>query len=516
VIKLKKKQEIIKKYLSGESQRSIAKSSDVSRNTVKKYIDEFENSKNQDVRQLPIPETIVSAPSYKPRINKKRVLTDEIQHRLQQFIAQNEWKKQHYMAKQQMKMIDMFEALRDEGYKVSYTTVRNYVNEQTAKKKEVFIRRHFEPGAEVEFDWGEVKLEIDGAIKSYSLAVFTLPYSNYRFARLYESESQICVLDVHSKLIEHLGFVPETFTYDNMRTVVKSFIGNEKTITESMDQLSQYYQFKIRLCEVRKGNEKGHVERSVEFVRRKVFSTLHTFIDITEANEYLISAMEKINRRLHHEHNVEHVELLKSERNAAGENPAQPFDPADLVECRVDKYSTVVIKQNHYSVPEGHVGKYIRAKVGAENIRLFIDGELAAKHQRKWGVHQWEMDIYHYLKTFEIKKGALNQSQCLKQAPSHIKNIYQTYYIGKEKDFIALLHYIKEKDNLQAILEAIDQLKQIRSDYISTERIQFICEQSNGHPSSMDEKDEITRQAKSNLEAYQKMFYVDPQRSSVR
>ncbi len=236
---MKKKQEIIKKYLSGKSRRNIAKSSDVSRNTVKKYIDEFEDSKKQDVRQLPIPETIVSAPSYKPRINKKRVLTEEIQHRLQQFIAQNEWKKQHYMAKQQMKKMDMFEALRDDGYKVSYTTVRNYVNEQTSKKKEVFIRRHFEPGAEVEFDWGEVKLEIDGTIKSYSLAVFTLPYSNYRFARLYESELQICVFDVHSKLIEHLGFVPEIFTYDNMRTVVKSFIGNEKTVAESMDQLSQ-------------------------------------------------------------------------------------------------------------------------------------------------------------------------------------------------------------------------------------------------------------------------------------
>jgi len=110
----------------------------------------------------------------------------------------------------------------------------------------------------------------------------------------------------------------------------------------------------------------------------------------------------------------------------------------------VDKYSTVVIKQNHYSVPEGHVGKYIRAKVGAENIRLFIDGEYAATHSRNWGIHQWEMDVYHYLETFEKKKGALIQSQCLKQAPTHIKNIYQQYYIGKEKEFLALLHYIKK------------------------------------------------------------------------
>ncbi|MFC5629997.1 hypothetical protein ACFPTR_14185, partial [Aliibacillus thermotolerans] len=59
------------------------------------------------------------------------------------------------------------------------------------------------------------------------------------------------------------------------------------------------------------------------------------------------------------------------------------FDPAELIECRVDTYSTVVIKQNHYLVPEEHVGKYIKAKVGAETIHLFLDG--SDKGRRKKG-----------------------------------------------------------------------------------------------------------------------------------
>lgn len=507
VITLNKKQEILKRYLGGESQRSIAKELKASRNTVRKYIKAFEESKQQDLRKLPIPENIISAPSYKPRISPKRVLTKEIQKLLQQYIAENQWKQQHYMAKQQMKIIDMHEALLDKGYNISYTTVRNYVNKEIMKKKEVFIRKYCEPGAEIEFDWGEVKLEIQGKIKSFSLAVFTLPYSNYRFARLYESETQICVLDVHTKLVDHLGFIPEVFTYDNMRTVVKSFVGNEKTITEPMKQLADYYQFRIRLCEIRKGNEKGHVERSVEFVRRKVFSSVYKFQHIKEANQYLITVLESLNQRLHHEHKLKHVDLMKKEKEVIGATPIQPFDVAELIECRVDKYSTVVLKQNHYSVPEGHVGKYIRAKVGAEHIRLFIDGEYVATHSRNWGLHQWEMDIYHYLRTFEEKKGAMIQSQCLKQAPTHIKNIYHQYYIGKEKEFIALLHYIKENNNLQDVLKAIHQLKKVRSDYVSLDRIQFICELTEEEP-MVDAQDDITKQAESNLHAYQKLFYM--------
>ncbi|CQR46599.1 Integrase core domain protein [Paraliobacillus sp. PM-2] len=506
MITLKKKQKVLKRHLNGESQRSIARTTKVSRNTVRKYIAEFENSKQKDVRQLPIPESIVSKPTYKPRVSKKRVLTEEIQKRLQQFIAENQWKQQHYMAKQKMKMIDMYETLRDEGYNISYTTVRNYVNKENEKQKEVFIRKYCEPGAEIEFDWGEVKLEIDGRLKSYSLAVFTLPFSNYRFARLYESETQVCVLDVHTKMINHLGFIPTVFTYDNMRTVVRSFIGNEKTITEPMEQLSNYYQFRIRLCEAKKGNEKGHVERSVEFIRRKVFASMYKFDRLVEANQHLIKGIHKLNHRLHHEHKEKHIDLMKKEKEVAGVTEIHPFDSADLIECRVDKYSTVVIKHNHYSVPEGHVGKYIRAKVGAENIRLFIDGEHVATHPRNWGIHQWEMDIYHYLATFEKKKGALIQSQSLKQAPTHIKNIYHTYYIGKEKEFIALLHYIKENDNLHDVLAAIQQLKNIRSDYISTERIQFICEQDKA-VHMIVEDDDIAKQAQSNLRAYHELFY---------
>jgi len=488
------------------SERKIAKETKKSRNTVSKYIKEFEKSRKEDVRNIPITEDIIKPPAYKKRISRKRVLTEEIKNILRGYIKENEWKRNHYMSKQQMKMIDMHEKLIDVGYSISYTTVRNFVNEETAKTKEVFIRRYCEPGYEVEFDWGEVKLEIDGKIRSYSLAVFTLAHSNYRFARLYQSESQVCVLDVHTKFIEHVGFIPSVFTYDNMRTVVKSFIGTEKEITDSMINLSNYYQFKIRLCEPRKGNQKGHVERSVEFIRRKAFSSQYSFSNLKEAEDHLSKSLERINQRKHHEHKEKHIDLMKKEKSVSRLVTIAPFDVADLVECRVDKYSTVVIKQNHYSVPEGHVGKYIKAKVGAEKIKLFIEGELVAEHQRNWGIHRWEMNIYHYLKTFQKKKGAIAQSQSFKQAPTQIKQLYNNHYIGKEKEFIELLHYIKEKNNLDKVMQAVEELNSIRFGYVNTERILFICEQSTSKGIKMHNSDETMNQSESNMRAYASMF----------
>ncbi|RKL65073.1 hypothetical protein CR203_22665 [Salipaludibacillus neizhouensis] len=147
--------------MEGKSQRSIAKLTKKSRNTVGKYIREFEKSKEDDVRELPIPESIIKPPMYKKRIGKKKVLTEPIKNILRQYIKDNEWKRNHYMKKQQMKIIDMHEKLLDAGYSISYTTVRNFINQEVSKTKEVYIRRYCEPAHEVEFDWGEVKLEIN-------------------------------------------------------------------------------------------------------------------------------------------------------------------------------------------------------------------------------------------------------------------------------------------------------------------------------------------------------------------
>lgn len=506
VITLNTKQTIIKLHLEGISQRGINRQTGLSRNTISKYIKEYEDSRSKDVRNLSITEEILKEPSYKKRKGTSRVLTKEIKKKLRKYMKQNEWKKQHYMQKQQMKMIDMHENLLDEGHIISYTTVRNFVNSEIEKMKEVFIRRYCEPGYEVEFDWGEIKLKIDGKIRSYSLAVFTLAHSNYRFARIYESESMVCVMDVHVDFIEHIGFIPTVFTYDNMRTVVKEFIGTERKITDSMTHLSEYYQFNIRLCQPRKGNEKGHVERSVEYVRRKAFSSKISFNRLKEAEEHLVNVLAKTNNRPHHEHRVPRTELMEKEK-AMSKPSVAPFDVADLVEVRVDKYSTVVIRQNHYSVPEGYVGKYIKAKVGAKEIKLFIDGKLVAIHSRNWGLHQWVMDINHYLQTFKRKRGALLQSECLRQAPQQIKNIYYNHYIGNEKDFIELLLYIRENNNLGEVIKAVEKLVEIRYDHVNTERILFICDQS--HPvdgSTGIHRDETVNQSENNMKAYTEMF----------
>ena len=189
-----------------------------------------------------------------------------------------------------------------------------------------------------------------------------------------------------------------------------------------------------------------------------------------------------------------------------GLNGIAPFDASEFGEFRVDKYSTISLKQNHYSVPEGHVGEWVKVKAGAEKICIFSDGNCIAEHKRSWQTHQWIMDIYHYLKTFQKKKGALTQSECLSQAPKEIKKIYTEHYIGNEKDFLELLLYVRERANLARVTQAIQQLKKNPLVHITTEKVIFIAEQDSPVTKVKSPKDDVTSQSVQNLSTLTALF----------
>ncbi|MFC4770343.1 IS21 family transposase, partial [Effusibacillus consociatus] len=214
--------------------------------------------------------------------------TEDIERRIQEMIDENEEKQRKGQRKQVKKAIDIFETLAAENVDISYSTVKRYVRVLMEKPKEAFIKECYEPGDVCEFDWGEVKLTVSGKLKTFQMAVFTPAYSNYRYAYLFTKQTTECFQEAHALFFREVGGVFQTMVYDNMKVAVKRFVGTEKEPTEGLLQLSIYYGFQYRFCNVYSGNEKGHVERSVEVVRRKAFAFRDTFEMLDEANAYLL------------------------------------------------------------------------------------------------------------------------------------------------------------------------------------------------------------------------------------
>jgi hypothetical protein len=85
--------------------------------------------------------------------------------------------------------------------------------------------------------------------------------------------------------------------YDNSRVTVARFVGrSEKEPNEALLKLSiYYYGFSFRFTNTYQAHEKGHVERSVEYVRRKIFSKKDEFSSLEEAKEYFRLGLKKLN-----------------------------------------------------------------------------------------------------------------------------------------------------------------------------------------------------------------------------
>lgn len=167
----------------------------------------------------------------------------------------------------------------------------NYITAKSSRSTstEALIRQSYYPGESCEFDWGEVKLKINGQQVKLQMAVFTSAYSNYRFAFLYHRQDTLTFMDSHVRYFDAVDGVHHLMVYDNMRVAVSKFVGrHEKEPTKVLLELCSYYGFSHRFCNAYRGNEKEHVECIVEYVRRKAFALRDSFESIVDAQSWLI------------------------------------------------------------------------------------------------------------------------------------------------------------------------------------------------------------------------------------
>jgi len=509
MIKLIEKQKIIiSHYRKGKSQRQISKDLNINRRTIGKYIKDYEdkkaklvNSKSNYHKEELIAD-LVEDPKYDTSSRKKVKLTDEIMSRIKFYLRENDTKRAEGRAKQQKKKIDIYEALREEGFDISYTTICSTIRNIKKEGKEAYIRQEYELGEVCEFDWGEVKLTISGKNKTLQMSIFTSAKGDYRSGNLYHNQKTEAFLDTHASFFEEAGGVYKEMVYDNSRVMVARFVGrSEKEPTEELLKLSIYYGFSFRFTNTYQAHEKGHVERSVEYVRRKIFSKKDEFSSVEEAKEYFRLGLKKLNLKPQVLNNGKSAdEILKEEKDYLLPLPPR-YDTARIVESRADKYSCITVDGNHYSVPDHLVGQFIFTKIYPDKIICYHNQKRVAQHQRRYTNQEWSIDINHYLVTLKLKPGALKRSSAFAQLKPKLKDIYQKYYKGKEKSFIELLELIAAH-NLLAVEQAITLLEKINPSGISTEKIKTIVERNNSTPKNITHLSDTEANSKKIVDIY--------------
>ena len=375
--------------VKGESISAIARDLNLSRNTVKKYLNAEVDPVYQRDRQpapklgalQPVLETWLEQDSQRPKRERRT--------------AQR-----------------LFEDLQREGYAGAYDSVQRLVkhwkNLRPGASQDTFVPLVFAAGDACQFDWSHEHVILGGVAQVVKLAHFRLAHSRQMFLAAYPRESQEMVFDAHNRAFAFFGGVPVRMIYDNPKTIVESiFNGKARQFNRRFLALASHYLFEPVACTPASGWEKGQVENQVGNVREWLFTPILRFDTLADLNAWLETRCTELAKRPHPTWKERPISEVFAEEQPCLRPITAPFDGYFEQTLRVSSTCLVSYDRNRYSVPAEHAGQQVSVRANADRIRVVADGKLIAEHVRHFGRERLILDPWHYLSVLEKKPGAL-------------------------------------------------------------------------------------------------------------
>jgi transposase len=320
----------------------------------------------------------------------------------------------HAPPKQRHTARRIYERLKDEhDYQGCPSIVRAAVASWKLTQAEVFVPLAHPPG-EAQCDFGRAEVVIKGTRHKAALFVLTLPHCNARFGCLFPRECTETFHEGHVRAFAFFRGVPKAIRYDNSRlAVVERQGGHRRRVSAEFLRLQGHFAFASQFCSVRRGQEKGHVENGVGYVRRNFLVPVPEAADWEEINARLTAACQRELSRPAPRGGRSTAELLQGDQRAFLPLPQAPFEASRREVVTINTLSLGRFDTNDYSVPTRYAHRVVSVTGTIDVVRFAHRGLVVAEHARCWGKHQVTMEPLHYLALLEQKPYALDSAQPL-------------------------------------------------------------------------------------------------------
>ena len=340
-------------HRKGLKQRAIARKLGISRNTVKKYI---ENPDLAFVQQ---------------RFRHRKSQLDPYNDNIKAWVEEDS----DYTATW------IYDRLSNMGFIGSYEIVKRRVHQiKENYHKVAYMRFETEPGYQAQVDFGEFQVaKPDGSVTKLFLFSMILGYSRKMYAELIERCDLPTFLDCHIHAFEFFGGVPDQILYDRMKNVYIGKIAGKKKFNDTLMGFALHYGFKPEVAPAYAAWVKGKIERPYSFIREG-FWRGYGFICFDIANRDLQSWLCKKDGRVHGTTHEVVKDRFYREKPHLNILPPQAFDTSYRVYRKVYKDCTVRFEANSYVVAHTLVGKQIILRVKDSIMRIFSDDLLVVAY----------------------------------------------------------------------------------------------------------------------------------------
>lgn len=391
-ISMSKVKQILRLYIKGESKLNIYRLTGVSRNTLKRYIADYEtlNLKPQDVESLKDHELEALFSQFKPHQHrlsaKATILYDlfpEIDKQLKRkgVTLQKLWY-QYYQQHPDGLKLSQF------GY--HYSLWKSQVNP-------VMHITH-KAGDKLFVDYAGVKLHIvnteTGEQIPVEVFVAILGCSQLTYVEATLSQQKHDFIASCERTLHYIGGVPSAIVTDNLKSAVIKSSKYEPVLNPDFASFAEHYNIAVLPTRAYKPRDKSLVEGAVKIVYNRIYEPLQdkVFHSLEELNSGISMLLEQHNKQLlngrHYSRRMQFDEIEKPTLSAL---PFLPFEPKQQLFATVMKNSHVClsIDKHYYSVPYNYIGKKVKILYTVTQLEVYYHYQCIAKHPRIKSPHNY-------------------------------------------------------------------------------------------------------------------------------
>jgi hypothetical protein len=331
---------------------------------------------------------------------------------------------------------------------------------------QVFIPLDPQLGLEAEVDWGTCHAILASEYAKLKMFCIRSKGSGKHLVQCFSCERQQALFEGHIRGFSFFQGVFPILIYDNLTTAVEKVLrGKDRKLQESFTRFQAYYNFSPRFCNPGQGHEKGGVEGLVGYARRNYMVPVPEAESLDELNRCLWEQCMAYGGQRMAGRGKRVDELYEEEKGQLLPLPHIPFSNIETYSGKVDKYSTVIIDKNRYSVPTRFAGLKVQAIAYIDRVEIFQGSQRLAHHRRVYGNNKWQLDPLHYLELISRRPLAFEAARPIRQWRKHWPSSFDKLlgrFSDKQgsnngtKDFIKVLLLFKTHDE-QGVVKAIEK-----------------------------------------------------------
>lgn len=269
-----------------------------------------------------------------------------------------------------------------------------YYIQQDEQKRRATMHIPRKPGEQVEVDWaGDPAQIIDpdtGEITDAWLFVGVMTYSQYAYVEAFINEQQKAWITAHVHMYEYFGGVARILVPDNCTTAVnhRKSTWYTQELNTTYHEMAEHYGTAIIPARVRKPKDKPNAEGSVGNISTWITAALRNeqFFSLAELNAAIKVKLKKFNENLFQKKEGSRLSLfLGEEKPLLAPLPATRYELADWKQATVQFNYHIAVEKMHYSVPYDYIKRKVDVRITDTTVEIFYNHNRIASHRRLYG-----------------------------------------------------------------------------------------------------------------------------------